>query len=59
MLKSRYEKAKNFIHAERLLLVKIISDHLVATKYKMNPFEFEDIANQIAVVFVFEEKVNV
>lgn len=58
-LKAVYEKVKNFTHEERLELVRIISDHLVAVKYKMSIEVFQEISNQIAMVFVKEETVNV
>ncbi len=57
-LKRRYEKENNFTHDERQTLVRILSDHLVKITYKISIPVFEEISNQIALVFVFEEKVR-
>lgn len=57
-LKERYEKANNFIHDERLELVRIISDHLVDIAYKMSIPKFEEISHQISMVFAKEDKVK-
>lgn len=53
-----YEKRNSFTHHDRLDLVNLIVDYLFAIKHKMSIKDFNEISNQIAMVFLKEDKAS-